>query len=288
MAERPFDFGGQSFDWDTYLDVRPKYPKRLYQVIFDHHCEYGNAAWNVGYDMATGGGLVAARLTSEIDHVISSDPSEEYLSAARKFVPSANNGKASTEFLQCRAEDSTGIQPGSVDLITIGEAMHYTDVSKTMQTVAPLLRPGGTFAAWSYEIVPQVLRSDNIGKQIQEAINAVFETFVAYAALKLGSRPAMLLWSDMCWLPFDYHAWRDVRRLYWSRHRSFGPYVTNLIESNPVENNVRPWETMEIDTENILKLEASAEWMGRYLDTLYPKCSFLEFVAMSSMRFKTS
>jgi SAM-dependent methyltransferase len=50
------------------------------------------------------------------------------------------------------AEDS-GIAGGSVDLIAVGQALHWFDFSAFYAEAARVLRPGGVLAAWGYGLI---------------------------------------------------------------------------------------------------------------------------------------
>ena len=50
----------------------------------------------------------------------------------------------------CAEEMAKWILPGSVDMITIGEAIHWTDHAVVIEAATETLRPGGTPAVWLY------------------------------------------------------------------------------------------------------------------------------------------
>jgi ubiquinone/menaquinone biosynthesis C-methylase UbiE len=46
--------------------------------------------------------------------------------------------------------DSSGIEPGTVDLVTIASALHWMDFDAFYKEVNRVLKPGGLFSAWAY------------------------------------------------------------------------------------------------------------------------------------------
>lgn len=53
------------------------------------------------------------------------------------------------EFRTAAAEDS-GLDAGSVDLVTVAQALHWFDIPKFFDEAARVLRRGGLLAIWSY------------------------------------------------------------------------------------------------------------------------------------------
>lgn len=263
-------YSSTDFDWSAYLASRPQYPQSLYNTIFEHHQKYSNK-WNHAYDMGTGVGVVAWELASRFEQITASDPSSHHLSAARAKQPNI-------QFLQCRAEDVSQLQANSIDLITIAEAIHYTDSSRTIASAAHLLFPGGTFATWAYDIVPRINTGpDAESNEIQTQIYRVFDPWLAALESKVRPtdpntiRPGVKLWSDMIDLRFDRKEWTHIRRLHWKRHREFGEYVATQIDQSPVMNCQQPWERVEEQEESCMIVrDADMGWIRAYLDSLYP------------------
>jgi ubiquinone/menaquinone biosynthesis C-methylase UbiE len=61
-------------------------------------------------------------------------------------------------------EDDGGLDNGSVDLITVAQALHWFDVDAFAQEADRVLRPGGVLAAWTYNFL-------NISREIDSCIN---------------------------------------------------------------------------------------------------------------------
>jgi SAM-dependent methyltransferase len=120
-----------------YARYRPRYPTAL----FDHLATLvarRDRAWDCG----AGNGQVAALLTSHFRMVVASDPSLAQLSAA---------GDGLFRRAACTAEASC-LGPRSVDLITVGQALHWFDADAFYGEARRVARPGGILAVWSYDL----------------------------------------------------------------------------------------------------------------------------------------
>ena len=52
--------------------------------------------------------------------------------------------------------DNTGLEAGSADIVTCAQSFHWMDPRSVLPEVARLLRPGGVFAAYDYDVVPVI------------------------------------------------------------------------------------------------------------------------------------
>ncbi len=135
-------FSGHADDYSRY---RPGYPAALYEYLIEH-C----AATDVAWDCATGNGQVARDLTHWFKQVIATDASAQQISNAP-----AQDG---VEFRVATAEEP-GIAENSLDLVTVGQALHWFDIPRFMRVAEQLLKSGGVFAAWTYHqnrITPEI------------------------------------------------------------------------------------------------------------------------------------
>lgn len=121
---------------DTYAKSRPHYPDELFQFLSSivH-------ARNLAWDCATGNGQAAVSLAKYFERVIATDGSEQQLKNA---VP---NEKIT--YYKALADDS-GIETGTVDIVTIAAALHWMDFDKFYKEVKRVLKTGGIFAGWTY------------------------------------------------------------------------------------------------------------------------------------------
>ncbi len=120
----------------SYAAFRPGYPPALFRFLAD-----ASDARRLAWDCATGNGQTAVALADYFDRVIATDASAAQIAAARAH-PKVRYGVAT-------AEDS-GLDDGSVDLITVAQALHWFDLDRFFVEASRVLVPGGVLAAWSY------------------------------------------------------------------------------------------------------------------------------------------
>lgn len=125
-------FSGHASAYATY---RPRYPAALYDWL-SSSAPGTQLAWDVG----TGNGQVAHGLVTRFARVVASDPSERQLAHAVahpriRYV--------------CTAYDAP-VPDGSVELVAVGQALHWFDLPTFFAEVRRVLRPGGVVAAFAY------------------------------------------------------------------------------------------------------------------------------------------
>ena len=142
--------------WESYRCYRPQYPASLFQRVYTYHIINGGTFDGTAHDAGCGPGITAGILSLQFKHVICSDFSQKAIDSARENLlgTSQPSSKSSTNanfsFKVSSAEDMTWIAPATIDMITMSEALHWTDTTKTIAAAAQALKPGGTFAAWYY------------------------------------------------------------------------------------------------------------------------------------------
>ncbi len=129
-------FGGVS---SGYAKHRPAYPAALFPWLASLPL-HRHMAW----DCATGTGQIAVPLAQHFSRVVATDGSAEQVAAAK-----AAKG---VQYRIALAEAS-GLGDRSVDLVTIGQALHWFDLDAFWTEVRRVLRPGGAVCALSYGIV---------------------------------------------------------------------------------------------------------------------------------------
>ncbi|KAH9507376.1 hypothetical protein Btru_057947 [Bulinus truncatus] len=135
----------------NYANYRPEYPKKIYDEIISYHNEVSTNGHQLAVDVCCGTGLSTLPLVPLFDKVIGVDVSEDLTVYMPQDIP---NLKA----LVCPAEKITMIGSGTVDLVTIASGLHWTDIDKFLQEVKRILKPGGTFATYTW----QTERFDNV------------------------------------------------------------------------------------------------------------------------------
>ena len=119
-----------------YSQFRPKYPAEL----FDWICGLA-ARHEVAWDCATGSGQAAVGLSQRFDRVIATDASEKQIAMA---APSD-----SIDYRVATASDS-GIASGSIDLVTIAQAIHWVDRDGFYSEARRVMRQSAAIAIWCY------------------------------------------------------------------------------------------------------------------------------------------
>lgn len=119
-----------------YASYRPGYPPELFAAI---------AAAAPGrsrvWDCATGSGQAATGLAVLFDLVIASDASGRQVAAAP--------ANARIRYVVARAE-AAPVRDGSVDVVTVAQALHWLELPEFYAEARRVLRPGGLMVAWTY------------------------------------------------------------------------------------------------------------------------------------------
>ncbi len=129
-------FSVQSQD---YARFRPNYPPALFAWL----AEIASGR-RLAWDCATGSGQAALGLAGHFDQVLASDASAAQLAGAARHPR--------IRYLRARAEAS-GLAGGRFDLIAVAQALHWFDLDAFYREVRRLLRPGGTLAVWTYQLL---------------------------------------------------------------------------------------------------------------------------------------
>lgn len=130
---------------DLYAETRPTYPAELFQFIASKTPNH-DLAWDAG----TGNGQAAVSLAGIFKRVIGTDTSKEQLSLAAKLPNIDYHHFPSTV---SSGEISSLVKPGTVDLITVAQAIHWFDLPVFYSAAnLALRRPHGVLAAWCYTI----------------------------------------------------------------------------------------------------------------------------------------
>jgi ubiquinone/menaquinone biosynthesis C-methylase UbiE len=134
-AEFKDHFSKQAAD---YAKFRPRYPKELFRWL-------GSVApsTQLAWDCATGNGQAAVEVAEIFRSVIATDASEKQIANAERHPR--------IEYRVATAEDS-GLESGSVDLITVAQALHWFDLERFYAEVRRVLKPRGVIAATAYKL----------------------------------------------------------------------------------------------------------------------------------------
>jgi SAM-dependent methyltransferase len=132
---KPFadHFSGVAAD---YASCRPRYPEGLFDYLAGQ-APRRRLAW----DCAAGSGQASIPLAGRFDQVVATDISTTMLGRAPVHQR--------VEYRVLPA-GSSGLAGGSVDLVTVAQALHWLDLDAFYAEVVRVLVPGGILAAWTY------------------------------------------------------------------------------------------------------------------------------------------
>jgi len=123
----------------SYAAYRPGYPPELFAFLAT--LTPGRA---LCWDCATGNGQAALGLAETFEKVIATDASRQQLDNATPH-PRIEYRVASAE--------SSGLPDGSVDLLTVAQAVHWFDFDRFYAEARRVLAPGGAIALWTYNLL---------------------------------------------------------------------------------------------------------------------------------------
>lgn len=120
----------------VYAQNRPSYPQSLFKYLAETVKDTGSV-----WDCATGNGQAAIGLATYFDRVVATDASEKQVVLATPHPR--------IQYLTCPAHQ-VPLPDGSVDLVTVAQALHWFYGDAFYKEVRRVLKPGGLFAAWTY------------------------------------------------------------------------------------------------------------------------------------------
>lgn len=192
----------------AYARGRLSYP----QELFSHLARLGPGR-RLAWDCATGSGQAALGLAEFFDQVEATDLSEDLLRLAPPH-PRVRYRPAPAH--------ASGLPDGSVDLVTVAQALHWFDLPSFESELRRVLRPGGIFAFWGY-VWPAVTPSvDTVLEDFKAAIAPFWPARSAllharYAALRFALKelPAPAIRMTVDWTLAEYldhlASWSAVR-----------------------------------------------------------------------------
>jgi ubiquinone/menaquinone biosynthesis C-methylase UbiE len=123
---------------DEYSRYRPLYPSELFEYLANLTVQ------QVAWDCATGNGQVAIGLTPFFDHIYATDASPQQLDRAFSHPKIT---------YQVALAEQTQIPDQSVDLVTVGQAIHWFNFDRFYQEVRRVGKAGSTIAVWCYGVL---------------------------------------------------------------------------------------------------------------------------------------
>lgn len=130
---------------DLYAAARPSYPAAMFDWLAALPGER-ELAWDVG----CGNGQSALQLAERFERVIATDPSAAQVALAQT--------QANVDY-RVEPAELPSLPLGSVDLITVAQALHWFDLDAFYAAAYGVLRSDGVIAIWCYgssEVSPEV------------------------------------------------------------------------------------------------------------------------------------
>ncbi|KAI8063739.1 S-adenosyl-L-methionine-dependent methyltransferase [Gongronella butleri] len=121
-----------------YSAFRPVYPAELYDLVYEFHA----GEWLEACDMGTGTGQGAIALAERFAHVTGMDRLPDMIDNATR--------KANVSYKVGRDVDLATLGDRAVDMVTVATAFHWFDKPAFFDQLKRVLKPGGTFATWTY------------------------------------------------------------------------------------------------------------------------------------------
>lgn len=308
-STKPTLFTGPQMDWTNYLAVRPDYTQSDFypSLLYAYHDAHAGA-YEIAHDAACGPGQVTATLAKKFRHVYGSDPNAAIIHTAAAAATTAAE-TSNISFKVCTAENLATAhddhQHGTVDMVTVAEAMPLLDADAALAAFARLLKPRGTLAIWFYggpifschddgddENTEEKKKKE--GETVVERVQALFRRITARSlgesfmqATDGGGRvragTTILSWLDN--IAFDPACFRDVKRVKWNTDRPLlffdvihpdVRYVNRIGEGETVEDR-------RVDRSFWEKETVDFAWAKGFIDAQWPRKVDYEEPEMKTM-----
>jgi len=136
-----------------YAAYRPSYPDSLFQEIRNLVPSTG-LAWDVG----TGSGQIAMKLSGFLDHVEATDISRQQIQHAHQS-PKIN--------YSVQPAEKTNFESAHFDLITVGQAIHWFDFDRFYEEVYRVAKSNAVIAVIGYGLI-------QIDPEVDEVIDLLY------------------------------------------------------------------------------------------------------------------
>lgn len=131
----------------AYHQARPSPPSGLLNLL----CRLARTQRpRLVVDVGSGTGLSTRAWADRADEVVGVEPNEEMRAAAEMDTSFPN-----VRYVEGYSH-ATGLPDSCADLLTYSQALHWMDPRPTFAEAARILRAGGVFAAYDYELPPAV------------------------------------------------------------------------------------------------------------------------------------
>jgi SAM-dependent methyltransferase len=142
IAASGYDRVGFASGYDRF---RPRTPRALVDLL----CRYALVERpELVVDLGCGTGLSTRVWSGVAERVVGVEPNAAMLAAAEPA--------AGVEYREAFAQDS-GLPGGCADIATCSQSLHWMEPTPTFAEAARILRAGGVFAAYDYDLPPVVV-----------------------------------------------------------------------------------------------------------------------------------
>jgi len=141
---------------EDYAKYRPVYPGELFK-----HLASIAPSRELAWDCATGNGQAACALAEFFELVMATDASASQLEHATEHE---------RVVYKVASAEGSGLKSGSVDLITVAQALHWFDLDKFYAEVKRVLKAEGVLAVWSYNLIEISTEIDKVVKKFYKEI----------------------------------------------------------------------------------------------------------------------
>lgn len=264
--EKP-GFAAPDFKWEEYIKHRPLYPPSYYNRIYKYHSQHSDK-WDVAHDVGTGPGIISQELANKFKHVIASDPNEGYVDiACDRLTNEFGFPKSQFTFLQESAEKSS-VEDGTVDLLIMAQAMHFTDVEAAMESFARQVKSGGTVAISFYS---RAYFANN--PKAQAAFDKIWDTWTGKLVGMGGLLARTLQYTDSTFdiVPFPTKFWEPgAKRILINARGNEHPIRMSPNNRVPFESRVGKDDVREFEIDDAWTDAKDFPWLKDLFKSVLP------------------
>jgi SAM-dependent methyltransferase len=165
---------------EQYSQYRPDYPAELFKFLTSV-----TPGHDFAWDCATGSGQAARGLVKYFRKVVATDASE------RQIENAIHHEKI---LYQVATAYKTTIQTGSIDLITVAQALHWFDFDRFYKEARRVLKQNGIIAVWTYNLLT-----------ISPEVDSIINFFYADVVGEFWPSERKLVENGYEGIPFPFH-----------------------------------------------------------------------------------
>jgi SAM-dependent methyltransferase len=136
------------YDAEGFAEVYDAYRPAPPAIVLDVLCRVAHAPRPRVVDLGAGTGLSTRAWAGRAEGVVGVEPQEPMLRRAEAATAATN-----VRYVLAYGDD-TGLPDASADIVTCSQSFHWMEPGPTLAEAARLLRPGGVFAAYDYDVPP--------------------------------------------------------------------------------------------------------------------------------------